>query len=235
MDTTTSVERIGTADGTMSAFLARPTAAGPHPAVLVIMEAFGLNRHIQGVATRIAAAGFVALAPDMYYREPNAVVAYDQLPDAIRLMSGLRDDSIVADVRAAVAHLQSLACVRGDRIGITGFCMGGRISFLSACAIPEIKASAPFYGGGIGGLLDRAPTITCPLLFFFGDQDAFIPNDEVTKITETLRDLKKAAEVQIYPGAPHGFFCDERDSYRAAAAGDAWRRLTTFLALHLRS
>lgn len=235
MATTSSTVQITTPDGAMSGFLARPSDDGKYPAVLVIMEAFGLNHHIKEVAARIAGEGYVALAPDVYYRQPNAVVGYDQLPDAIRLMTTLRDDAIVSDVAAAVSHLQALPFVRADRIGITGFCMGGRISFLSACAIPTIKAAAPFYGGGIGGLLDRAASIACPMLLFFGDQDPFIPNDEVSTITATLRDLKKDAEVKVYPGAPHGFFCNERDSYRADAAADAWTRLTTFLARHLKS
>jgi carboxymethylenebutenolidase len=219
----------------MSAHLARPAGDGKHPAVLVIMEAFGLNAHIKSVADRLAAEGYVALAPDMYHREKDAVVGYDQLPEAIRLMTSLSDDAIVADVSAAVQYLQGQSFVRADRIGITGFCMGGRISFLAATALPAIKASAPFYGGGIGGLLDRADKISCPMLLFFGDQDPFIPNDEVAKIGKTLADLKKTAEVKVYAGAPHGFFCNERDSYRADAAQDAWNRLTTFLAAHLKS
>lgn len=235
MATTSSTVQISASDGTMSGFLARPSGEGKHPAVLVIMEAFGLNAHIKDVANRLAGEGYVALAPDMYYRQPNAVVGYDQLPEAIGLMTSLRDDAIVKDVSAAVSYLEAQPFVRADRIGITGFCMGGRISFLSACSIPALKASAPFYGGGIGGLLDRAGGINCPMLLFFGDQDPFIPNDEVDTIRKTLGDLKKQAEVQVYAGAPHGFFCNERDSYRPEAAADAWKRLTAFLARHLKS
>lgn len=235
MQTTSENLKIKAADGDMSAFLARPADAGKYPAVIVVMEAFGLNGHIKDVATRVAAEGYVALAPDMYYREPNAVVGYDQLPEAIRLMTTLRDDAIVADLAAVVTNLQSRDFVRGDRIGITGFCMGGRISFLAACKNSQIKAAAPFYGGGIGGLLDQAPKVTCPLLLFFGDQDPFIPNDEVAKIKTTLEQLKKNAEVVVYAGAPHGFFCNERDSYRPEAAKDAWERLKRFLAKHLAS
>jgi carboxymethylenebutenolidase len=171
----------------------------------------------------------------MYYRQPNAVVGYDQLPEAIRLMTSLRDDSIVADIASAVSDLQSQDFVRADRIGITGFCMGGRITFLAACKNSQIKAAAPFYGGGIGGLLEQAPKITCPLLLFFGDQDPFIPKDEVANIKATLEKLKKTAEVVVYPGAPHGFFCNERDSYRPDAAKDAWERLKKFFAKHLAS
>jgi carboxymethylenebutenolidase len=235
METTSSVVRIAAADGEMSAFLARPTVGGRHPAVIVVMEAFGLNAHIKDVAARIAAEGYVAIAPDMYYREKDAVVGYDQLPEAIRLMTSLRDDSIVTDMAAVVSYLQSQAFVRADRIGVTGFCMGGRISFLTACKNAEIKAAAPFYGGGIGSLLDQAGKITCPMLLFFGDQDAFIPNDEVDRIKSTLASLHKPAEVVVYPGAPHGFFCSERDSHRRAAAQDAWTRLTGFFATHLQS
>jgi len=235
METTSNMVKVKAADGDMPAFLARPTGPGKYPAVIVVMEAFGLNDHIKDVASRIAAEGYVALAPDMYYREPNAVVGYDQLPEAIRLMTSLRDDTIVADMAATVSYLQSQDFVRSDRIGVTGFCMGGRISFLTACKISGIKAAAPFYGGGIGGLLEQAPKITCPLLLFFGDQDPFIPNQEVTTIKSTLAKLNKTAEVVVYPGAPHGFFCNERDSYRPDAAKDAWERLKAFFKKHLAS
>jgi carboxymethylenebutenolidase len=235
MQTTSSMVKVKTADGDMSAFFARPAGGGKYPGVIVVMEAFGLNAHIKDVAGRIAAEGYVALAPDLYYREPNAVVGYDQLPEAIRLMTSLRDGSIVADMAAAVSYLQSQDFVRTDRIGVTGFCMGGRVSFLTACTSSDIKAAAPFYGGGIGGLLDQAAKIGCPLLLFFGDQDPFIPNEEVANIKTTLTTLNKKAEVVVYPGAPHGFFCNERDSYRPDAAADAWTRLKAFLAAHLAS
>jgi carboxymethylenebutenolidase len=197
------------------------------------MEAFGLNSHIKDVANRIAAEGYVVLAPDMYYREGSPVASYENLPEAIRLMSGLTDDGIVRDIAAAVSYLQSHQAVHADRIGITGFCMGGRISFLAACKNSGIKASAPFYGGGIGGLLGEADNLSCPILLFFGDKDAFIPNEEVDRIKSTLTKLGKDAEVKVYAGAEHGFFCDERSSHHPEAAGDAWKRLLTFLAQHL--
>lgn len=234
METKASKVSIETADGLMSAHLARPAAAGKYPAVIVVMEAFGLNNHIKNVAERIAAEGYVALAPDMYYREKDAVVGYDQLDAAIRLMSSLVDDKIVGDIADVIAYLQKQEFVRPDRIGITGFCMGGRISFLSACQHQGVKASAPFYGGGIGGLLGQAARISCPMMAFFGDQDAFIPNDEVDRVRVALRG-RGDAEVVVYPGAQHGFFCDERDSYNAAAASDAWEKLKTFFAAHLQS
>ncbi len=235
METTSETVKISTESGSMGAYLARPTAAAKYPAVVVVMEAFGLNDHIKDVAKRIAAEGYVALAPDIYYREKDAVVRYDQLPEAIRLMMSLKDDLIVKDMAAAISYLQGHGSVRGDRIGVTGFCMGGRIAFLTACRNPAVKAAAPFYGGGIGGLLGSAGDLKCPALLFFGDQDAFIPNEEIDKIKTTLAQLKKQAEVKVYPGAPHGFFCNERDSYRPADAKDAWDRLRRFFGQHLQS
>jgi carboxymethylenebutenolidase len=234
MDISSEMVSVPAPDGAMQGFLARPAAPGKYPAVVVVMEAFGLNGHIKDVAKRIAAEGYVALAPDMYYREKNAVVGYDNLPEAIRLMSGLTDDGIVRDIGSVIQYLRGSELVQADRIGITGFCMGGRISFLAAATQREIRAAAPFYGGGIGGLLDRAKDIQCPLLLFFGERDAFIPNDEVERIKKTLADLGKQAEVKVYPGADHGFFCDARASYNGEAARDAWQRLLKFLGQHLK-
>lgn len=235
MDVTSSMVSIDAAAGKMASFLARPQSKEKLPAVVVVMEAFGLNDHIKDVAKRIAAEGYVALAPDMYYRQKDAVFGYDNLPGAIGAMTSLTDDNIVADMRAALGYLHGSDFVRADRIGMTGFCMGGRITFLSACRLDGIAAAAPFYGGGIGGHLDQAQSIKAPLLLFFGDQDPFIPNDEVDRIRTRLAELKKVAEVKLYAGAPHGFFCNERDSYRPEAAQDAWRRLKDFFATHLKA
>src|SRR6266849_10977938 len=151
MDVETTMIEVPVGGGTMPAFLARPKDGGRAPGVLVIQEAFGLNDHIKDVARRIAAEGYVALAPDLYWRGGKGrVVRYDQLPEAIALMQSLRDDEVVADAGGAIAYLERQPFVRGDRIGITGFCMGGRVSFLVACELPDkIKAAAPFYGGGI--------------------------------------------------------------------------------------
>lgn len=246
METTQGMERVRAEGGDMPLFFARPAAGGPHPAVIVIMEAFGLNEHIKAVAARIAAEGYVAVAPDLYYREGSPVVNYDNLPEAIRLMTGLWDSKILQDMDAVVSFLGKQADVRSDRIGMTGFCMGGRITFLTACNNSAIKAAVPFYGGGIAAVmqpsdrtplapLDYADKLAAPMLLFFGERDAFIPLDQVEKIRTRLRDLGKKAEIVVYPGADHGFFCDERSSYNRDAAEDAWRRMTAFFAEHLRS
>jgi carboxymethylenebutenolidase len=219
--------------GGMPAYLARPAGAGPSPAVLVIQEAFGLNEHIKDVTRRVAAEGYVALAPDLFHRGGKGRTAgYDQLPKALELMGALKDDEIIADVASAIDRLEKDAAVRRGRIGITGFCMGGRVTYLAACALPDrIAAAVPFYGGGIP--IDRTPTLRAPVLAFFGDADPFIPLDQVEKLRAEAARLGKKVEIVVYPGAPHGFFCNERDSYRPDAARDAWERTKAFFARHL--
>ena len=218
--------------GGMPAFVARPDG-GPRPAVLVIQEAFGLNAHIKDVTQRIAAEGYVALAPDLYWRGGKGrAVAYEDLAEAIRIMQTLKDGEIVTDVGNAIAHLEKQPTVRADRIGITGFCMGGRVSYLLACELADkIKAAAPFYGGGIP--VDKTAKLKAPVLAFFGEKDAFIPLEFVEQLRREAATQKKQVEVVVYPGADHGFFCNERASYNAKAAADAWQRLKTFFATHL--
>lgn len=223
---------ITTGDGAMPAHLATPEGAGPFPGVVVAMEAFGLNDHMKGVADRIAREGYVAIAPDFYYRADDRLADYDDLPKAIGLMSALTDDGILADVGAAIDELKGRTTVRSDRIGMTGFCMGGRMTFLAACHL-DLQAAAPFYGGGIGGLLDRADGISCPMVAFFGEKDGFIPLEEVESVKAKVAELGKPVEVVLYEGADHGFFCDERSSYDERAASDAWQRLLGLFRDHL--
>lgn len=218
--------------GGMPAFVAR-LEGGPRPAVLVIQEAFGLNNHIREVTQRIAAEGYVALAPDLYWRGGKGrSVAYEDLGQAISIMQTLKDPEIVTDVGSAIAWLEKQSSVRADRIGITGFCMGGRVSYLVACELPDkIRAAAPFYGGGIP--IDKTAKLKAPVLAFFGEKDGFIPLEFVEQLRNEATKQKKQVEIVVYPGADHGFFCNERGSYNPAAAADAWERLSKFFATHL--
>jgi|ERR1700687_1378008 len=246
MEITSGMVQVPAPDGAMSAFQARPAGDGKFPAVIVVQEAFGLNAHIKDVAARIAREGYATLAPDLYYREKNSVVGYDNLQEAIRLMMGLSDDKIVKDMGAAISYIQQQPFVRADRIGVTGFCMGGRVSFLTACLNSAVKAAVPFYGGGIASVmqpgertpkapLEYADQLKAPMLLFFGEKDGFIPLAEVERIKARLAELKKDAEVVVYSGADHGFFCNERPSYHPQAAKDAWDRLLKFFAKHLKA
>jgi carboxymethylenebutenolidase len=224
---------VPVAGGSMPAFVARPEGASRAPAVLVIQEAFGLNGHIKDVARRIAGEGYVALAPDLYWRGGKGrSVGYDQLPEAIALMQSIKDTGVVSDLGGAIAWLEKQPAVRADRIGITGFCMGGRVSYLAACELADkIKAAVPYYGGGIP--IDKTAKLRCPVLAFFGEKDGFIPLEFVDQLKAEAKRLGKPVEVVVYPGADHGFFCNERASYQKAAADDSWQRLKAFFAKHL--
>lgn len=236
MELRTERIEIASGGGRMPAYVAKPHSGESRSAVIVLMEAFGLVPNLEKEADRIARMGYVAIAPDVYHRQaPHNTASYDDLPKAVGMMRKLSDAEFIDDMRATLAYLRSTAEVGSAPIGVTGFCMGGRLSFLAACALPgEIQASAPFYGGGIGALLDRAGEIRCPLHLFFGQLDFFIPQEEVRRIDEKLRALGLDYAIDNYEGAVHGFCCEERaDSYHAAAAKDAWSKLEAFLSKNL--
>jgi len=224
--------------GTMGGYLARPSEAGSHPAVLVFMEIFGINSHIRDVTERVAREGYAALAPDIFHRTgPGVEFGYDDegLAKGFALLNQLKSDEVVADARAAIAYLRGRDDVRGDRIGCMGFCIGGHLAYLTACET-DVKASASFYGGGIaapeglgGGAstISRTGKITGKILCLFGGEDEYIPNDQVEAIQGALAESGVRHDTVVYPGAPHGFHCDQRDSYRTEAAGDAWERVQT--------
>jgi carboxymethylenebutenolidase len=147
----------------------------------------------------------------------------------------------MAELGVVIQHLKALPEVRSDRIGIVGFCVGGRIAFLTACRHPAaIKVAVSFYGGGIAADTPSAPInladrIQCPVLCLFGEADKMIPMDQVRRLDETLKRLKKTAEVKVYKGAGHGFFCDDRASYDAGSAQSAWEMVRSWLAKYLKS
>jgi carboxymethylenebutenolidase len=239
ISTTTIRLRIG--NGEMKCHQASPRGAGKFPAVVVIMEAFGLNDHIKDVTERIAAEGYIAIAPDLYYREAPNVIGYDQLQAAIELRQRLDDDQVVTDLQRVITHLKAQNFVNGDRLGMTGFCLGGTITFLAACKLPsDIQAAVTFYGGGIAddsprASLKFAADLQAPMLCFFGEKDPYIPLSQVKRIEDTLRTLGKSFEVKIYADAEHGFFCDDRVSYHSDAANDAWEKTKSWFATYLQA
>jgi carboxymethylenebutenolidase len=240
MEITTTTIRLRTRQGEMKCHQAQPRGPGRSPAVIVIMEAFGLNDHIKDVTERVAGEGYVAIAPDLYYRESPNVVGYDQLEAALGLMHKLGSEQVLADLQRVITHLKAQNVVDGDRLGITGFCMGGTIAFLAACKFPtEIKAAVPFYGGSIAGdsptaALNYARNLQAPILCLFGETDPYIPLPHVQQIENSLRMHGKSFEVKVYPGADHGFFCDERASYHPEAAKDAWERTKVWFERYLK-
>jgi len=222
--------------GRMGGYLARPAAGGPAPAVLVFMEIFGINAHIRDVTERVAREGYVGLAPDFFHRTgPGAEYDYDDegFAKGMKMLGALVADEMIADARAALACLRSRDDVVPDRIGCMGFCIGGHMAYLTACET-DVRATASFYGGGIaapqgpGGApstVGRTQKITGKVLCLFGGRDPHIPKRQVDLIAEMLRQEGIRNDVVTYEAADHGFFCDRRDRYHAAAAKDAWERV----------
>lgn len=227
---------IPTPDGRMPAFLYTPTEPDRKPAVLLLMEAFGVTSHIRDVAARIANEGYVVLVPDLYYRElPNNKFGYDEVDQGMAMMYRLDfGKSMEDDIRAALADVKSRSDVSPDRVGVTGFCLGGGLTFLTACKLSDaIAAAAPFYGMVLDEWIEAVANITVPVYLFFGGADLFIPLQRVRQIESRFKELGKAYTLKVYPDADHGFFCHERSSYNRLAAEDAWRELTRFFHKHL--
>ncbi len=209
-------------------------------AVIVIQEAFGVNDYIRDVTRRFAAADYHAVAPTMFHRAGGGTAPYGDLSKVMPLFRGVTDDGILADVDAAVGYLRRTG-FNDAAIGIVGFCFGGRVTFLVATR-RTLGAAVGFYGGGIvttripifPPLIGDAARLATPWLGLFGDQDAGIPVADVEQLRETLaREATAAHEIVRYPGAQHGFHCDQRPEYQEAAAKDGWIRTLDWLRRHL--
>ena len=230
MATTSDVKFQG--DGAMmNAFVAMPDGAGPHPGLVVIHELYGLNDNIRDIATRFSDEGYAAMAPNLYSRFGGvARFCMTQLFKA--LIKPRLDQRAVRDLRGAVAHLQSMAGVRWDRIGVVGFCMGGGFSLLLAISTNQVKSSVVFYGRNPTPIEDVAE-LNCPLLFVYGEDDKMISGG-VPKLRAELDAQGKSYEMQSYPDAGHSFMNDKRKDFRPEAAQDAWQRTLAFLDANLK-
>lgn len=235
-----------TADGSpaeMPVYLARPagSAAGKRPGLILIQEIFGVNPHIQDVTRRFAAAGYVVVAPDIFYRTAHWLsFNYDQVADVRPIVSTLTEDLVVGDLQAAFDCLAAQPDVDPDRLGVVGYCFGGRMSFVSASRFPDrVKAVAIYYGGGIAVTasgtppIDRVGQIACPVIAFYGALDKHIPREHVEKLSSALDGAGVNNQVYYYPYADHGFFCDARAQFHPRAAEDAWHRTLWFFSTHL--
>ncbi|MCX6021269.1 MAG: dienelactone hydrolase family protein [Chloroflexi bacterium] len=215
-------------------FLARPLGAGPFPSVIVIHEVFGLVEHIKDLALRFAARGYIALAPDLHHRDgPGSV---DDIAAAVRAAGGAPDARVLGDLTGAAAYLRSLAYANG-KVGVIGYCSGGRQSYLAACNIPSLNAAVDCYGGRVVAgpeqlnarqpvaPIDMTANMQVPLLGLFGEEDGNPSPAMVATMEDELRKHHKTFEFHIYKNAGHGFFADYRPSYRVEAANDAWMKI----------
>ena len=207
--------------------IARPEGA-PKGGVIVIQEAFGVNGHIVDICHRLAADGWLAVAPHLFHRSGDPELGYDDLSLIWPHIEALSLDGVFEDVDAAGGALAAEGIEPG-RQGIVGFCLGGTVSFFAAVRRP-LGAAVTFYGGGITGRwffpsqLDEAPSLAVPWLGLYGDADLGIPIDEVEQLRAAAATAAVATEVVRYPGAEHGFNCDRRSTFHAESAADAWAR-----------
>lgn len=227
---------LAVADGTeMAAYLALPADA-PRGGLLVFQEAFGVNDHIRDIARRLAADGYMALAPELFHR--TAPVGYqgryDDMAGAMVHLKKLTGAGLEADIRAAYQWMADQPALRREQIGAVGFCMGGRAAYLAATMLP-LAAAVSYYGGGIApALLDRAPAVQCPLLLYWGGLDRHISAEQRRATSEALTTAGKDYVEVVFSRADHGFNCNERSSFHAAAARQAWALTLAFCGDHLR-
>ena len=216
----------GGADG--GGYLAAP--AGPGPGLIVIQEWWGLVDHVKAVADRLAGAGFVALAPDLY--DGRTTSSPDE---AGKLMMALDIAGAETKLRGAIDYLLARDDVQGDRVGAIGFCMGGQLALYAACANPRVGACVDFYGIHPRVQPDLAG-LHAPVLGFFAERDSFVPPAAARQLERDLRAAGKQVDFTVFEGADHAFFNDTRaETYHEAYANRCWDRLVAFCNEHLRA
>jgi carboxymethylenebutenolidase len=229
--------QVQNGDLVIASYLAQPTQPGPFPGIIVIQEIFGVNAHIREVTERIARLGYVAIAPAIYQRTaPGFEVGYtaEGTTEGRQYKNLTTAAELLSDVQAAIDYLKGLETVQSEHFGCIGFCFGGHVVYLAA-TLPDMQATASFYGAGIATLtpggseptIHRTPAIKGTVYAFFGTDDPLIPNSEVDQIEAALKATDDRHRVFRYDGAGHGFFCDQRDDYRPAAAQEAWQHVQT--------
>ncbi|MBS6359303.1 dienelactone hydrolase family protein [Burkholderia sp.] len=223
---------IPTGNDRFGGYLALPKRSNG-PAVIIIQEIFGVNAHIRAVADQYAADGYVALAPDVFWRtRPRVELAYEgaDRDTGIELLQKTDVNLAVADIGAAADLLRARPEVEG-RVAAIGYCFGGRLAYLAAAA-GKVDATVAYYGGGIQNALDVADEITQPILFHYAENDHGIPLSAVEQVEARFAGRRNAT-FHVYPGAEHGFNCPDRASYNQRAAALAHGRTLIFLAEHL--
>ncbi|MDT4911374.1 MAG: carboxymethylenebutenolidase [Pseudonocardiales bacterium] len=237
--------RISGADGDeIEAYLARPEGDEPRGGVVVIHHLPGYDRATKEMVRRFAELGYDAICPNLYWREAPGASPDDAAATA-RAQGGIPDERLVGDVGGAAAHLRALPTSNG-RVGVIGYCSGGRQSVLAACNL-DLDAAVDCYGAFVTGtpptnfpikvtnLVDQLPDLRCPLLGMFGNEDSHPSPAEVDELEQLLKDNGQSYEFHRYDDAGHAFFAVDRPSYRVAAANDGWERIADFYAANLGS
>ncbi len=219
-------------DGRILAYRAQPLSGKNFPIILVIQEIFGVHEHIQDVVRRLAKLGYLAIAPELFVRQGN-VLELSNVEEIRAVVAKVPDAQVLSDLDATIAWAVNSSQGNVDRVGITGFCWGGRITWLYAAHNPKVKAGVAWYGRLVGDYktltpkhpVDIAATLNTPVLGLYGGKDTGIPLESVEKVRAFLKSGRNKSEIVVYPDAPHAFFADYRSSYQEAVAQDGWQRL----------
>ena len=232
--------KIPVQNGEIPAYRAMPASGGPFPTILVVHEIFGVHEHIKDICRRLAKLGYFAVAPALYARQGDPA-KYTEIKDIIsNVVSKVPDAEVASDIDATVAWAKGTGKADTARLGVTGFCWGGRQTWLYSIHNPAVKASVAWYGPLDGKpdelhpktVLEQVADVKVPVLGLYGGGDAGIPVADIEQMQAELKKLNKPCEIVIYPDTPHGFNADYRPSYRPEAAKDGWARLQKWFKDH---
>jgi carboxymethylenebutenolidase len=224
--------RIAVADGDVPAYRAMPSSGGPFPVVLVVQEIFGVHEHIKDVCRRLAKLGYLAIAPELYFRQGD-VSKLKEFDAILKIVMTVPDAQVMSDLDATVDWVKKSGKGNTAKLGITGFCWGGRIVWLYSAHSKDVRAGVAWYGRLVGQVdalhprhpVDIAGSLNAPVLGLYGGADSGIPVETVEKMRAALKQANKSAEIVVYPDTPHAFYADYRPSYRKEQADDGWKRL----------
>jgi carboxymethylenebutenolidase len=232
--------KIPVAGGTIPAYRAMPATGGPFPTVIVVHEIFGVHEHIKDICRRLAKLGYFAVAPLLYSREGDVASMSDVHEIISKVVAKVPDSEVASDLDATVAWARSTGKADTTRLGITGFCWGGRQVWLYAAHNPNLKAAVAWYGPLEPPKADIRPKnppdlvneINVPVLGLYGGKDMGIPVAQIEQMRAALKAAGKPSEIVIYPDAGHGFNADYRPSYDPQAAKDGWKRMQAWFKDH---
>jgi carboxymethylenebutenolidase len=232
--------KIPVADGEIPAYRAMPASGGPFPVALVVQEIFGVHEHIKDICRRFAKLGFLGVAPELYARQGDVTKIASINEILSKVVSKVPDTQVMSDLDATVTWVQKSEKGNIDKLGVTGFCWGGRIVWLYAAHSPRLKAGVAWYGRLVGQAnelqpkypIEVAAALKAPVLGLYGGADQGIPNETVEQMRQALKSAGGRSEIVLYPEAPHGFYADYRPSYRKEAAEDGWKRLQDWFKKH---
>ena len=231
--------KIPVKDGEIPAYRAMPSAGANFPIVLVVQEIFGVHEHIQDVCRRFAKLGYSAIAPQLFFRQGD-VLRLSSVDEIRKVVAKVPDAQVLSDLDATVDWAVKSAKGNVDKLGITGFCWGGRIVWLYAAHNPKVKAGVAWYGRLVGDKTNLTPTypvdvassLKVPVLGLYGGKDPGIPLETVEQMRQVLQTSSSKSEIVVYPDAPHAFFADYRPSYRPKEAMLGWQRLQLWFRQH---